>query len=110
MSQLTVELPETLHHQLDLLAQNEGVSLGQYVLFTLTRQATLSYTVQSVPKTEIAQQRTTFATLLNNLGQASFSEIEKVMQEREIVEPETGLTPEVVKRLQSRITNHRIQD
>jgi hypothetical protein len=110
MSQLTVELPETLHHQLESLAQTEGVSLSQYVLFALTRQATLSYTVRSVPETEIAQQRTAFATLLNNLGQASFSEIEKVMQEREIVEPEIGLTPEVVKRLQNRIAHHRIQN
>jgi hypothetical protein len=110
MSQLTLELPETLHHQLHSLAQNEGVSLSQYVLFALTRQVTLSYTVRSVPETETAQQRLAFAALLNNLGQTSFSEIEKVMQEREVVDPETGLTSEVVKRLQSRITNHRIQD
>ena len=103
MSQLTVELPQTLHHQLETLAQSEGVPLGQYVLSALTRQATLSYTAQAVPETEVAQQRTAFATLLNNLGQASFAEIEKTMQEREAVEPEVGLMPEVVQRLQSRI-------
>lgn len=109
MNQLTLELPDTLHHQLETLAQYEGVSLSQYALFALTREATLSYTVHSVPETETTQQRTAFAALLNSLGQASFSEIEKIMQEREVVEPETGLTPEVVKRLQSRIANQQIQ-
>ena len=93
----------------ETLAQCEGVSLSQYALFALTRQTTLSYTVKSVSETETTQQRAAFAALLNRLGQASFSEIEKIMQEREVVEPETGLTPEVVKRLQNRIANQRIQ-
>jgi len=58
---------------------------------------------------DAAQQRSDFANLLNNLGQASFSEIEKIMQAREVVEPEPGLTPEVVKRLQERIANQKMQ-
>lgn len=109
MSQLIVELPKTLHHQLEALAQNEGVPLSHYVLSALTRQAALTYTAQAVPETEVAQQRAGFATLLNSLGQASFAEIEKTMQEREAVEPEVGLTPEVVQRLQSRIAKQRMQ-
>ncbi|NUM78247.1 toxin-antitoxin system HicB family antitoxin [candidate division KSB1 bacterium] len=110
MSHLTVDLPETLRHQLESLAQNEGVSLSQYVLFALTRQATLSYFAQPVPETETAQQRTAFTRLLNDLGQASFAEIERVMQEREVSEPEVGLTPEVLKRMQSRIASRTIQN
>lgn len=109
MSQLTLKLPETLRHQLETLAQGEGVSLSQYILFALARQTTLLYHVQSVPEKNIAQQRSGFANLLSSLGQASFSEIEKIMQEREVVEPEPGLTPEVVKRLQERITNQKMQ-
>lgn len=109
MSQLTLELPQTLHHQLEKLAQGEGVSLSQYILFALTRQTALSYFVQSVPEKDVAQQRSNFANLLNSLGQASFAEIEKIMQEREVVEPELGLTPEVVKRLQERIANQKMQ-
>lgn len=107
MSQLTVELPQNLRHQLEALAQSEGVPLSHYVLATLIRRAALSYTAQAVPETEVAQQRAAFATLLNSLGQASFAEIEKTMQEREAVEPEVGLTPEVVQRLQSRIAQQR---
>jgi len=109
MSQLALKLPDTLRHQLETLAQGEGVSLSQYTLFALTRQTTLSYQVQSVPEKDVAQQRNDFANLLNSLGQASFSEIEKIMQEREVVEPEPGLTPEVVKRLQERIANQKMQ-
>lgn len=73
-------------------------------------QKGLSYTAQAVPETEVAQQRAAFTTLLNDLGEASFAEIEKVMQEREVAEPETGLTPEVVQRLQSRIAKQRMQN
>jgi hypothetical protein len=32
-----------------------------------------------------------------------------VLQEREVVEPEPGLTPEIVKRLQDKIANQKIQ-
>lgn len=107
MSQLILELPETLRHQLDVLAKNEGVSLSQYITFALTRQATLAYTVQPIPDNEISQQRMAFSALLQSLGQASFAEIEQIMQEREMVSPEAGLTPEVIKRLRERIGNHQ---
>jgi hypothetical protein len=96
-------LPETLQHQLETLARNEGVSLSQYILFALTRQATLAYTVRAVSETEIAQQRTAFSALLQSLGQASFAEIEQILRERETVTPEAGLTPEVMQRLQNRM-------
>ena len=105
MSQLVLEIPETLHQQLEKIARSEGVSLSQYVVFALTRQATLAYTVESLSKKEIALQRKDFATLLQNLGQASFEEIEQLMQEREVVTPEKGLTPEVLQHLQNKIVN-----
>lgn len=47
---------------------------------------------------EFEQQEHDFAKLLQSLGQASFEEIEKIMQEREASKPEKGLSPEVVKR------------
>jgi hypothetical protein len=107
VNQLFLELPKTLQQQLETLARSEGVSLSQYILFALTRQATLAYIVRAVPGNEIAQQRTAFSALLQNLGHASFAEIEQVMQEREVVTPEVGLTPEVVKRLQNRISSQQ---
>ena len=103
MSRLTVRLPETLHRQLTNLADQEGVSLNQYIVYALTRQTTLAYTVQAVPAEAIAQQQASFAALLESLGQASSTEIEKVLAEREVVEPEAGLTPEIMERLQARL-------
>ena len=103
MSRLTLELPETLHQQLAILAKKEGVSLIQYILYSLTKQTILSYTVKSVPENEIIKQRTSFKSLLHSLGRASFAEIEEIMREREVVDPESGLSPEVVKRLKTKI-------
>ena len=104
MSRLTVRLPGTLHSQLTALAEQEGVSLNQYIVYALTRQVTLAYTVQTVPEETIAEQRTSFTALLQSLGQASFDEIEAVMAEREATEPEEGLSPQVINRLQERVT------
>ena len=110
MGRLTVRLPETLHKELAALAQREGVSLNQYIVYALTRQVTLAYTVQTVPDQEVAQQRASFAAVLQSLGQASFDEIEAVLAEREPVEPEYGLSRERVARLQERLAEYRVSD
>lgn len=107
MSRLTVRLPETLHHQLVRLAQSEGVSLNQYIVYALTRQVTSAYTVEALSETT-DRQKESFDTLLQSLGQASAAEIEVVMAEREFVEPEKSLTSEVISRLQERISNKKM--
>ena len=50
MSRLTLRLPDTLHQQLINLAENEGVSLNQYIVYALTRQSSTAYTVQPISK------------------------------------------------------------
>lgn len=107
MSRLTVRLPDTLHRQLNDLADQEGVSLNQYIVYALTRQTTLAYTVQAVPAEEVKQQQASFTALLQSLGQASMAEIEQVLAEREMVEPEAGLSPEVMERLRARLRSKR---
>jgi hypothetical protein len=107
MGRLTVRLPGTLHSQLTALATREGISLNQYIVYALTRQATLAYTVQAVPEQAVAQQRASFTALLQSLGQASFDEIEAVLAEREVVEPEAGLNPEVITRLRERLADRQ---
>ena len=108
MGRLTVRLPDSLHHQLTALSQNEGVSLNQYIVYALTRQTTLAYIVQGVPEEEIEEQRTSFKALLESLGEASDEEIERVLAEREGVEPETDLEKEAVERLKKRIETKRV--
>ena len=54
------------------------------------------------------RQRVSFTPLLQSLGQTSFDEIEVAMVEREEVEPEDGLSSEVLERVRERIANaHR---
>ncbi len=103
MSRLTLRLPETLHQQLIHLAESEGVSLNQYIVYALTRQVALAYTVQATPVEEINQQQQAFQALIKELGQASSTEIESVLDKREVVQPEEELSPEIVARFQQRI-------
>jgi HicB family len=104
MSRLTLRLPETLHQQLAHLADGEGVSLNQYIVYALTRQATLAYTVVTVSEAEVKQQQLAFQSLLTKkLGHASSDEIESVLATRELVEPEPELSADVIALLQERI-------
>lgn len=57
-----------------------------------------------MPDKVIRQQRAAYIALLQSLGQASFDEIKEVLDEREEVGSETGLNPEVVEKLQKRIS------
>jgi uncharacterized protein (DUF1778 family) len=103
MSRLTLRLPETLHQQLAHLAENEGVSLNQYIVYALTRQAALVHEIQVVPDVEVEQQNRAFRSLLKQLGQVSPSEIESVLAAREQVKAEVELNPDAVACLQERI-------
>jgi uncharacterized protein (DUF1778 family) len=102
MSRLTLRLPETLHQQLAHLAESEGVSLNQYIVYALARQAALADTIQIVPEAEVEQQQR-FQLLIKQLGQAPSSEIESVLATRERTEPESDLSSDVVACLQERI-------
>jgi predicted HicB family RNase H-like nuclease len=106
MSRLTLRLPDSLHRQLEELASNEAVSLNQYIVYALTRQITLAYTVQAVPEKAVAEQRATYTALLQNLGEASFEQIQEALAERENIPPEDGLSPEIVKRIKQRVKDN----
>ena len=103
MSRLTLRLPETLHQQLTHLAESEGVSLNQYIVYALTRQVALAYTVQAIPLEEVNQQHQAFQALLKKLGQAASAEVQSVLDGREVVQSEEDLSPEIVARFQQRI-------
>ncbi|MCI0555336.1 MAG: type II toxin-antitoxin system HicB family antitoxin [Anaerolineae bacterium] len=103
MSRLTLRLPDSLHRQLEELATNESVSLNQYIVYALTRQITLAYTVQAVPEKAVAEQRAAYTALLQNLGQATFQQIQKTLDEREPIKPEHGLSPKVVEDLKRKL-------
>jgi hypothetical protein len=60
-----------------------------------------------MPEKAIAEQKAAYSALLQSLGVSSFAEIQAVLAEREPAEPDPGLTPEVVSRLQQRIAKER---
>ena len=103
MSPLTLRLPDTLHQQLIHLAESEGVSLNQYIVYALTRQSSINYTIQPLPQQETNQQQPDFNNLLQKLGKVSPSEIEVALAERETVQPEKELTPEIIAQFQQRL-------
>ncbi|MER3434011.1 MAG: toxin-antitoxin system HicB family antitoxin [Leptolyngbya sp. ERB_1_1] len=107
MSRLTVRLPETLHQQLIRLAEGEGVSLNQYIVYALTRQVTLTDSIHAFSQAEIQQQPQELKALTRKLGQASSTEIQSILAERDRVEPEAELTSEVIDRLRERIRDQR---
>lgn len=111
MSRLTLRLPDSLHQQLERMAERERVSLNQYIVYALTRQLTmqdtLAYTVQPVPETVIAEERAAYQALRQALGRASWQEIRQALDAREPAEPEEGLSPETEAALRARIAARR---
>lgn len=104
MSQIEISVPDTLMYQLKTTAREEGVSLEQYILYALTRQAILTPAIRKVTKKDAEFQRKDFNERIKRLGKASSEELEQVLQEREFVEPKSGLKQETVLRLKNRIS------
>ena len=107
MSRLTLRLPETLHQQLANLAQGEGISLNQYIVYALTKQVTSAYTVKVASKEDIEKQQHNFNNLVAQLEQADAKEIDRLLSQREVVQPEPELTPDIVNCLKAKIRNQK---
>lgn len=107
MSRLTLRLPETLHQQLANLAQGEGISLNQYIVYALTRQVTSAYTVKVTSKEDREKQQHNFNNLVAQLEKADAKEIDRLLSQREVVQPEPELTPDIVNRLKVKIRNQK---
>jgi len=104
MNEVTLQLPKTLHRNLEVLAEREAVPLTQYILAT---QMSGGYTVRVVPEDDIAGQRASFDSLLRKWGRIPPSEAERILDGRESAEPEADLAPEVVSRLKARIAGSK---
>ena len=103
MSRLTVRLPETLHQQLINLAQKEGVSLNQYIVYALTRQTSISYTVTSLSEHDIKQQKQSFSHPIQELGETDNESIEHILDQREKIEPTQEAHQTIIDQLSQKI-------
>ncbi|WP_089938285.1 hypothetical protein [Candidatus Entotheonella palauensis] len=104
MAQLQLALPDTLQYQLEKLAQQEGVSLQQYILYILSRQVNLAHTLHMISEDDISQQEINYIHLRQQWGKASPKQIEALLATRKEVDPEPELKPEVIEKL------HRLMD
>ncbi len=108
MGRFTLRLPQTLHSELESRAQQEGVSLNQYVVYALTRQVASTYTIQVLPEATVKQQKANFEKLLDSLGDASISATKAFLAERAIGEREDGLTDEMIARLEEKMETNAV--
>ncbi len=108
MGQVEINLPETLRYHLEIIAQKEKMPLNQYIVYALTRQAMLGSMFHSLSEEDRARQRQDFEERLQRLGEVSSEDLEMVLKEREPVEPDPDLDPEVISRLQNRIAEARM--
>ncbi len=104
MARLSLRLPDTLHQRLLLQANQEGVSLNQFLVFLLAERSRPVYSVVPADKT-VEQQQVAFDRLRAELGSASDEEVWKILDEREPASPEAdaGWTPELRQALEERI-------
>ncbi len=110
MGQIMLQLPETLQKELETRANDEGIALAQYIVYTLTRQVDSGYFVRVVLPEEVAQQWQQFQALRESWGEAaSEEEVDAFLAVREMAEPEPELTPELVAKVQARIAAARNQ-
>lgn len=89
----------TPYYQLETLANREGVSLNEYILYVLAYEVRTTYTMQAVPKDAVVDQQESFTNLVKSLEKVSVSDIQEVLDQREVVEPEEELNPEILTRL-----------
>ena len=73
----------------------------------MTRQVASAYTVQVISEADRQQQHQNFDNLVAQLGKADEKEIEKRLSQREVIQTEPELTPDLVDRLKTRIQNQK---
>ena len=88
MGRLTLRLPDTLHQQLASLAEEEGMSLNQFIVYALTRQ------VSSVSL--VRQQRGMYAASPQNSGSVAYDEVRAVVKEQKTTYPEQVLEVDTI--------------
>lgn len=103
MRRFTLRLPETLFQRLELLAEGEGVSLNQYLIYSLTQHAARAYRVYPVPKEEVARQHAQYDELIEALGTVSAQDFDAILAEGEPVETEAQLDPGLVAHIEAKI-------
>ncbi len=108
MRRLTLRLPETLFHRLELLADSEGISLNQYLVYSLTQNVARAYRTIPVPQDEIARQHRQLDRLIASLGVVSDEEFDAILEEGDLDENGTGLDNDLQSLIEAKIAAARL--
>lgn len=103
MRRLTLRLPETLFQRLEILADSEGISLNQYLVYSLTQNVARAYRAIPVPQDEIERQHRQLDRLIASLGVVSDEEFDAILEEGELDENSTGLDNDLQVHIEARI-------
>ena len=103
MNTVTLQLPKTLYRDLEIQAEKEAIPLHEYIVYILSRQMPGEYTVRVLSEEDVARQETSFHKSLDRWGKITPGEVDEILAKRTIVEPETDLSPDVVRKLKARM-------
>lgn len=103
MSVLTLNLPDHLHQNLSAQAQTEGISLEELIVFALSRQSSPGYRIESQTEAQIREQELRRDALRQSLGRVSKEEARRILNDREVVQPEELLDPNVTDFLRAHL-------
>lgn len=101
MGRFTLRLPESLHSELENRATIEGVSLNQYIVYTLTKQVSTLSSIHLIPQQLVDLQEERFNRVLAMLGEATEAEVDEFLRYRDQVESDE-LSVETVRALREK--------
>lgn len=109
MTRMTIRLPETLHAVLQQQARREGLSLNQFILYSLTRQSAFASAIESLPAKQAIEQQARFNALLQRLGPpATDDSFDAYMRQRE-GKHRPNVSKEDERKLRAKIAQKRRQ-
>lgn len=103
MRRFTLRLPETLFQKLEMLAEWEGVSLNQFLVYSLTKTAARAYQVVPLSKEEIENQKVQYESVIDQLSEIGQETFDRIIAEGEPVERYNAINPELAERIEEKI-------
>ena len=104
MNTLTLELSDEVYTKLQKQARKAHTSVETFIAENLSRQYVSDYEVKTFSRDEILHQRQRFSDLLKTYGEPNIDDINRALQAREQVAPETDLDESVKRKLRSKMS------
>lgn len=107
MKRVTLRLPETLFQRLELLAHDEGISLNQYLVYSLTKHVSRTYRPIPISKEERERQLSELQAIIDSFELISEDEFDQILAAGKPVQEHERLDPEIEAKLKSKIAAAR---